>query len=546
MLAYKWVVLINTTVGVLMVAIDSSILTIALPDITRSIHASVAQVMWVVMGFQVVITGLLLPIARLADIKGRVRPYNLGFAIFTLSSALCGFAQSGSELLLFRLIQGIGAALIFANSTALVTDAFPNEERGFALGINMMAGVSGFILGTLLGGVITETLGWRYIFFINIPFGVFATAWAFLRLREVGEREGTARFDVPGMILFPLAITTILIGLTEVVMGYAGQFGTKLLLAIGVGALVSFVFVERHVDFPMMDPTLFRIRIFLAGNVSLLLNAIARGSTMFILSWYFQTVLNESPLSAGLRLLPLVSTMMLIAPLSGRLSDRFGSRWLSTGGLLVTGAGSLWLVSLPLNAPYHTLAFALAVLGTGNGFFNSPNTSAVMGSVPPNRRGVAAGMRTLLNNTGQTMAISIAMVILSTVMSYRVLSGLFTGTAGSGQLDAAAFMRGFHEIFLFGAVTAVIAAICSSLRGSDNRAGTGASGSTRDVTQAGPASATAPAVSTGGRSHSRQRYVAAAGRASKARRRTERYESLGSVRLVSDVSLTAARTSNAN
>ncbi len=497
LLAYKWVVLINTTAGILMASIDSSILTIALPDITRSIHATVAQVMWVVMGFQVVITALLLPISRLADIKGRVRPYILGFAIFTVASALCGFAQSGSELLVFRLIQGVGAAFIFANSTALVTDAFPSEERGFALGINMMAGVSGFILGTLLGGVITETLGWRYIFFINIPIGLFATTWAVLRLHETGELEGKARFDVPGMILFPLSITTVLIGLTEIVMGNAAHLSTKALIATGIAAFIMFVVVERHASFPMMDPSLFRIRLFLAGNVSLLLNAIARGSTMFILSWYFQTVLGNSPLSAGLKLLPMVSTMMLVAPISGRLSDRFGSRWLSTGGLIITGIGQIWMVSLPVDAPYRSLAFALAVLGTGNGLFNSPNTSAVMGSVPPNRRGVAAGMRTLLNNTGQTMAISIAMVILSTVMSYRVLSGLFTGTASSNQLDARAFMHGFHEIFLFGTVTAIVAAVCSGLRGSDNRAGTSTSGSTRDVTQAGPASATA-AVSTGG------------------------------------------------
>jgi MFS family permease len=244
------------------------------------------------------------------------------------------------------------------------------------------------------------------------------------------------------------------------------------LLATGVLALISFVIVERHVSFPMMDPTLFRIRLFLAGNVSLLLNAVARGSTMFILSWYFQTVLANSPLTAGLKLLPLVSTMMLLAPISGRLSDRLGSRWLSTIGLLITGVGQLWMAILPVDAPYFTLALALATMGIGNGLFNSPNTSAVMGSVPANRRGVAAGMRTLLNNTGQTAAIAIAMVILSTVMSYSLLSGLFTGTASGSGLDSAAFMRGFHEIFLFGTVTAVIAAICSSLRGSDHLSGT--------------------------------------------------------------------------
>lgn len=496
-LEYKWVVLINTTIGVLMSAIDSSILTIALPDITRSLQASVAEIMWVVMGFQLVITGLLLPFARLADMKGRVRPYNIGFAVFTLASALCGFAQSGSELVVFRLLQGIGAALLFANSTALVTDAFPDNERGFALGINMMAGVSGFIFGTLLGGVITEFLGWRYIFFINIPFGLFATGWAFLRLHEVGETDRKAHFDIAGMLLFPLSIASILAGLTYIVMGRAGDTTTNALLVVGGVTLVAFIVVERHVAYPMMDPTLFRIRMFLAGNTSLLLNAVARGSTMFIMSWYFQSVLLNSPLQAGLKLLPLVSTMMLIAPISGRLSDRFGSRWLSTAGLLVAFVGQSWLSTLSVDVPYLTLAFALGILGIGNGLFNSPNTSAVMGSVPANRRGVAAGMRTLLNNTGQTTAIGIAMVILSTVMSYKLLSGLFTGTASGSSLDASAFMHGFHEIFLFGAVTSIIAAVCSSLRGSDRLKGT-------PVRRAAPESRRVPAATPNPRPAVRQ------------------------------------------
>jgi EmrB/QacA subfamily drug resistance transporter len=470
LLEYKWVVLINTTIGILMASIDGSILTIALPDITRSLHASVVDVMWVVLGFQLVITSLLLPFARLADMKGRVRPYNLGFAVFTLASVLCGFSQTGGQLVLFRLIQGIGAALLFANSTALVIDAFPARQRGVALGFNMMAGTTGFILGTLLGGIIIQFLDWRYIFFINVPFGVFATVWAFLRLHEVVEPERAARFDIGGMVTFPLGIASILAGLTFVVRGQATDPITLALFAAGALILIAFALIERRVPQPMMDFSLFRIRLFWAGNASLLLNSLARGSTMFILSWYFQTVLNDSPLIAGLKLLPMVSTMVVIAPIAGRLSDHYGSRWLSTIGLACTLVAQLWMASFPVTVPYATLGIALALLGTGNGLFNSPNTSAVMGSVPINRRGVAAGMRTLLLNSGQTLAIATAMVILSTVMSYQLLAGLFTGAAtGAQSINGQVFMQGFQKVFIFSAAISAVAIVCSSLRGSEEK-----------------------------------------------------------------------------
>lgn len=471
-LEYKWVVLVNTTVGIVMVAVDSSILTIALPNITRSLHASVVESMWIVLGFQLVITALLLPFARLADMKGRVRLYNIGFALFTLASVLCGLSQTGGQLVLFRLVQGIGAALIFANSTALVTDAFPTWQRGFALGINMMAGTSGFVLGTVLGGIITEFLGWRYIFFINIPFGIFATAWAFLRLHEIVEPERTAQFDIGGIVTFPLAIASILGGLTFVVLGRAGEPVTIALLGIGILLIVVFVLIERRVHQPMMDFTLFRIRLFWAGNTSLLLNSLARGSTQFILSWYFQAVLRDSPLIAGLKLLPMIATMIVVAPIAGRLSDRFGSRGLSAIGLACTLVAQLWMITFAVTVPYALLAAALALLGTGNGLFNSPNSSAVMGSVPANRRGVAGGMRTLLNNTGQTLAIATAMVVLSTVMSYQLLAGLFTGAArGSQSINGQVFMQGFYKVFIFSAAISAIAILCSSLRGTERKEG---------------------------------------------------------------------------
>jgi EmrB/QacA subfamily drug resistance transporter len=472
LIEYKWIVLINTTIGILMASIDGSILTIALPDITRSLHASVVDVMWIVMGFQLVITSLLLPFSRLGDMKGRVRSYNLGFAVFTLASMLCGFSQTGPQLVGFRLIQGIGAALLFANSTALVTDAFPAWQRGVALGFNMMAGTTGFIAGTLLGGIIIEFFTWRYIFFINVPFGVFATIWAFLRLHEIGETDSKARFDVGGMITFPLAIGTVLAALTFVVQGRGEQPITYFLFAASGVLFVVFALIERRAPAPMMDFNLFRIRLFWSGNASLLLNSLARGSTTFILSWYFQNVLNNTPLVAGLKLAPMIGTMVIVAPVAGRLSDRFGSRWLSTIGLLWTLVAQLWMARFPVNVPYPLLAASLIMLGLGNGLFNSPNTSAVMGSVPANRRGIAAGMRTLLLNTGQTLAVALAMVILSTVMSYQVLTGLFTGSEGGVPgIDGRAFMQGFHEVFLFSAAISAVAIVCSSLRGTETRQG---------------------------------------------------------------------------
>jgi EmrB/QacA subfamily drug resistance transporter len=467
-LDYKWVALINTTIGMFMSALDSSIVTIALPDIARSLGASVVEIMWVVMGFQLVVTSLQLPVSRLADMKGRVRIYNVGFALFTLASALCGLSQTGAQLVAFRLVQGAGAAVLSASGTALVTDAFPGRQRGFALSINQLAGITGFMLGAVLGGVLTQLLGWRYIFFINLPFGTFATAWAFLKLREITQPERKARFDVGGMVTFPLGIAGILGGLTLIVIGRAGDPLTTGLFGLGAGLLVVFALIERRVEHPMMDFTLFRIRIFWAGNTSLLLNALARGSTLFMMSWYFQAVLHDPPATAGLKILPMIASMMVLGPIAGRLSDRIGSRWLSTAGLVCTLVAQLWMLSFPLDVGYGSLAVALALLGSGNALFNAPNTSAVMGCVPPNRRGIAAGTRTLLMNSGQTAAIASAMVILSTVMSYGVLAGLFAGAEpGGASIDGLVFMRGLHEVFVFGSVMSVVAIICSGLRGDD-------------------------------------------------------------------------------
>jgi EmrB/QacA subfamily drug resistance transporter len=466
-LDYRWIVLINTTVGALMSSLDSSIVTIALPDMSRSLHASVVESMWVVMGYTLVLTALILPLSRLSDMKGRVRLYIIGFAVFTVASALCGFSQSGTQLVIFRLVQGAGATILITSSAALVTDAFPASQRGLALGINQMAGMAGFILGIVLGGAIAQFAGWRYIFFINVPIGIFATGWALLKLHEVSRPEKEARFDIGGMVTFPLAVAAILGAMTLLVTGRIDAL-TIGLFTFGVIMLIVFVFIERKAAQPMMDLSLFKIRLFWTANTSQFLNSLSRGALMFIISWYLQAVLGNSPLEAGLKVFPLALTMLALAPISGRLYDRIGSRWLSTIGLSFTLFAQLWISTFSLNVSYIWLAIALVILGIGNGLFNVPNVSAIMGCVPSNRRGVATGTRTLMLYTGQTMCIAMTMAILSTVLSYHVLTGLFMGTGGSNALDGQVFMSGFHKVFLIGSGITAIAIFFSNLRGKAN------------------------------------------------------------------------------
>ena len=466
-LEYKWVVLINTTLGVFMASLDNSILTISLPDILRSINATVVEIMWVVMGYSLIITALLLPFSRLADMKGRVKLFNLGFAIFTVSSALCGLSQTGSQLVAFRLLQGIGSALLLSNSVALLTDAFPLHERGSALGINMMMATTGFVMGIVAGGVITEFLGWRYIFFINVPVGLFAAVWCYRKLHETAELDDTARFDVPGIITFPLAISAILAALTLVTQGRWGEPATNGLFLSGFALLIVFLLIERRAPEPMMDLMLFRIRLFWAGNSALFLNTLARGATMFIMSWYFQAALGDPPVTAGLKMLPMALTMAVSAPIAGRLSDKLPSRELATVGLIGTAVAMLWMSTFPLHVSYPLLAVALVLIGASNTFFNAPNTTAVMAAVPAQRRGVAAGTRTLLLNTGQTMAIALTMAIVATRMSYQTLVVLFSGATDGASLDAVAFMDGLHKVFLVSALMSVIAIVCSAMRGQE-------------------------------------------------------------------------------
>ena len=464
---YRWTVLVNTTIGGFMASLDGSILTVSLPTIARDLNTGVGLMLWIMMGYTVVITALLLPLGRLADMRGRVRFYLAGFIIFTLGSLFSGLAPTGVTLLCGRMFQGIGAALMWSNSTAILTDAFPTEDRGMALGINQMAVLTGSIGGLILGGVITSLLGWRWIFFVNVPIGTFGALWTYYSLREIGTVSKSQEIDMKGVVLFVAGLVAILLALTRVVAGDRGP-SVPILFALGLAVLAAFALVERQQRSPMMDFALLRIRAFSIGNASQFLNALARGALMFMLTFAFQGVLGASPLRAGLMIMPLSLTILATGPISGRLSDRLGSRGLTSGGLMVTAIALYLLAVIPLTGPYLPVAAALVVAGLGNGMFNSPNTSAVMGSVPAEQRGVAASMRSLVFNAGQLFSIALAFTIVSTSMGAGKLAAFLAGaTIGVSSAQASLFEVGLRHALYLSVLLSLGATALSLLRGAN-------------------------------------------------------------------------------
>jgi len=458
---YRWIVLLNTTVGGFMASLDGSILTVSLPTIAHDLRTGVGLMLWILMGYTVVITTLLLPLGRLADMRGRVRFYLAGFIVFTLGSAFSGLAWTGTALLFGRLFQGVGAALMWSNSTAILTDAFPASERGTALGINQVSVLAGSIGGLVLGGVITSLLGWRWIFFVNVPIGTFGAIWTYLSLRETGSTTRDKELDLPGVALFMAGIVAILLGLTRVIGGDRGSL-VLVLFAIGIVILTAFVLVERRQKSPMIDLSLLHNRVFTFGNAAQFMNALARGALMFMLTFAFQGVLGASPLTAGVMIMPLSMTILVVGPISGTLSDRYGSRWLSSGGLFVSAVALYLLAVIPLAGAYLPVALALILAGLGNGLFNSPNTSSVMGSVGPEYRGVAASMRSLVFNGGQLFSIGLAFTIVSASMGAGKLAAFLAGaTVGVSHSAAASFQTGLHEaLYLSAALSLVATALC--------------------------------------------------------------------------------------
>lgn len=434
-LDYKWVALSNTSLGMLMATINGSILLIALPDIFRGIGidplapGNTSYLLWLILGFMVVMAVLLVSLGRLGDIYGRVRMFNLGFVVFTAFSILLSVTwMQGSAaaiwLILMRVGQGVGASLLFANSNAILTDAFPRNERGFALGVNSILAIAGSFIGLVLGGVLAP-VSWRLIFLVSVPIGVVATFWAYHSLRELGVKHA-ARIDWWGNLTFAAGLVGLMVGITYGIqphgghdMGWTSSFVLTMLLG-GIALLAVFCVVERHVEEPMFRLELFRIRAFAAGNLAALLAAMGRGGLQFILIIWLQGIwlpqhgydFVRTPLWAGIYMLPLIAGFLVAGPASGWLSDRFGARPFATGGMIVAAASFLLLIVLPVDFPYVWFALILLLNGIGMGLFAAPNSAGVMNSLPPTQRGAGAGMLATFSNSASVLSIGVFFTLM--------------------------------------------------------------------------------------------------------------------------------------
>jgi EmrB/QacA subfamily drug resistance transporter len=432
--SYKWVALSNTTIAMFMAAVNGSIILISLPAIFNGIHinplTSFQYLLWILMGYGIVTATLLLSFGRLSDMYGRVRLYNIGFAIFTLGSLLLFLTpdtgDAGAiEMIVFRLIQAVGAAFIFSNSAAILTDAFPPDERGKALGLNQVAALSGQFIGLLIGGILA-VFNWRYVFLISVPFGVLGTIWAFLKLKEPVYEKRPQKIDVWGNITFIGGLTILLIGITYALVPYGDSamgWGDPLVIAslvAGVFLLLAFPLIESRVENPMFRMDLFKIRNFAYGNAAGFLSALARGGVMVILIILLQGIwlplhgysFESTPFWAGVYMLPLTIGFVIMGPLSGIFSDKYGARWISTIGMVLVGVSFLFLAVLPYNFDYLPFAIALLIMGLGNGMFSSPNAAAIMNSVPPAERGVTSGMMSTLMNSGFVLSMGMFFTII--------------------------------------------------------------------------------------------------------------------------------------
>jgi MFS family permease len=474
---YKWVALSNTTASMFMATLDGSIVIIALPAIFRGIHldplssGNISYLLWMIMGYRLVQAVLVVTVGRMGDMYGRVKIYNAGFVVFTVASILLSFdpflGGAGADWLIgWRVLQAIGGSMLMANSAAILTDAFPAEQRGFALGTNQVAGLAGQFIGLVAGGLLAA-VDWRAVFWVNVPVGIYGTVWAYLRLRDNGERH-PGRIDWWGNITFAVGLSAVLIAVTYGIQPYGGDtmgWANPWVLAGligGVALLAAFAVIETRSEEPMFQLSLFRIRAFTAGNLAGLIVSIARGGMQFVLIIWLQGIwlplhgysYSETPLWAGIFLIPLTVGFLVSGPVSGYLSDKFGSRGIATSGMAVFAGSFIGLMLLPVNFPYWAFALLILANGIGSGMFASPNSSAIMGSVPARQRGAASGMRSTFQNSGTALSIGVVFSLMIAGLASTLPRTLTAGLQQQGIAHSLA-----HQIGSLPPVSSLFAAV---------------------------------------------------------------------------------------
>jgi EmrB/QacA subfamily drug resistance transporter len=474
---YRWIALANTTASMFMASLDGSIVIIALPAIFNGIHldplsaGNISYLLWMIMGYRLVQAVLVVNLGRLGDIFGRVRMYNWGFVVFTIASVLLSFdpyqgTRAAMWLIGWRFLQAIGGSMLMANSAAILTDAFPPEKRGFALGTNQISSLAGMFIGLVLGGLLAAW-DWRAVFWINVPVGIYGTIWAYWKLREVGVRR-KAKIDWWGNVTFLLGLGSVLVGVTYGIQPYNGQsMGWESPVVLGelVGGLIMlvlFVVIETHVEEPMFRIGLFKIREFTFGNLAGLLVSIARGGIQFMLIIWLQGIwlplhgysYAQTPLWAGIFILPMTAGFLVSGPTSGILSDKFGSRGIATSGMAVFALSFIGLMTLPTDFPYWAFALLVGLNGIGSGMFASPNSSSIMGSVPAEDRGAASGMRSTFQNSGTAVSIGVVFTLM-----IAGLSSSLPGTMSSGLTKLGVPASVAHQVSTLPPVSSLFASV---------------------------------------------------------------------------------------
>jgi EmrB/QacA subfamily drug resistance transporter len=448
----------------LLATINSGTLIIALPDLERSLHTSLLELVWVILVYMIASTVLVLSAGRLSDQFGRKQAYITGFLVFAAASLGAGFAGSGTELIIWRILQGIGGAFLFANAGAIVTDAFPKEQLGLGMGTNTMVAAVGLVIGPVLGGALV-LISWHWVFWFNVPFAILGSLWAFAVLHEITGRSQDTHFDAAGTVTFLIGLTGLVLGISKGgISGWNNPTVVGGLIAAAV-FLPAFVVIERKTRSPMLDLSIFNNRLFSAAAAAAFLNGLARFALMFVFVFYFQGVQGNSPVLAGVKLAPLALGMLIASPLAGIWADRRGSRTLASIGMLVTALGLALMTTLGRDTTYVASGIYMFIVGVGSGMFNSPNTAAMMGTVAPHRRGIASGARILVQNTGAVLSIAFVLAVVTSSVPKNVLFAVFSGLANHiSNTQLSPFLSNMHTALWCLTAVSIVGAFVAAAR----------------------------------------------------------------------------------